>query len=268
MLPKIGIDPAEFGVQTDGFKKAVNVYTDGADMLPGATPEYNLWSSLPLLSTYDMGIFSCNCTESLSYGDPAFKAVTDYLDQGGRIFTTDYQYTWYRYSPDPQLGAASATNLTTTGIGTVQGGAPIGNDPLNLNTTFPKGLALAQWLAKVFPASPYGQVNCDVVFDNVTSLNTKAQTFASSTPGPDPRVFTVNTPVGVPEAQQCGKGVHIDAHVDTNGADSVACNGTTCYPNTCTDPLTQGEAMFAFFFFDLASCVQTEPPPPPPPPPQ
>ena len=126
MLPKVGLDPAEFGTQTDGPKKAVNVYTDGADGIPATTPEYNLWSNLALLSTYDMGVFSCNCGESLTYGDPAFKAVTDYLDNGGRIFTTDFQYTWYRYSPDPQLGAASSANLSATGIGTIPGGAPGG----------------------------------------------------------------------------------------------------------------------------------------------
>ena len=91
------------------------------DMIPGTTPEYNLWSSLSLLSTYDMGIFSCNCEESLSYGDAAFAAVTDYLDNGGRIFTTDFQYTWYKYSPDPNIGETSAGS-PVTGLGSIAGG--------------------------------------------------------------------------------------------------------------------------------------------------
>jgi hypothetical protein len=92
------------------------------------------------------------------------------------------------------------------------------------------------------------------------------------------RVFTVNTPVGVPTTQQCGKGVHIDAHItaSTQGeADFVGCNGASgavgsagCYPLTCTNPLQEDEAMFAFFFFDLASCIQNEGQPPVVPPPQ
>jgi hypothetical protein len=189
--------------------------------------------------------------------------VTDYLDRGGRIFTTDFQYTWYRYSPDPQL----------RGIGTIQGGAPAADSWFNLNTGTPKGAALARWLVTVFPTtSSYGQVTCDRAFDNVTSLSTKATTYATSAPGPDPRVFTVNTPAGLSPAQQCGKGVHIDAHVDVNLTDTVGCalddGGTNqCYPATCTNPLSQGEALFAFLFFDLASCIQDEPPPPVPPPP-
>ena len=315
MLPKIGIDPSEFGVQADGFKKAVNVFSSGSDALPGTTPASALWSDLTLLKTYDMGIFSCECSESLdtkgvlaSQIDPAtgapttlppsadFTTVTNYLDQGGRIFTTDYQYTWYRYSPDPQLGAVSAANLSTTGIGVIPGGAPSGDNPLLLNESFPKGLALGQWLTTVFPATPLvtpdggaldgggSGVMCDYVFDNISSVNAKPQLWASSDssgnnkPGSfDPRVFTVNTPVGVPTAQQCGKGVHLDAHITSpmpgGGGDYVGCStladgGSGCYPSTCEGVFKEDEAMFAFFFFDLASCIQNEGAPPAPPPPK
>jgi hypothetical protein len=76
----------------------------------------NLWGSATNIATYDMAIFSCECSESPltkgSYGSPAFAIVNDYLDEGGRIFTTDFQYTWYRYSPDPTLGA-SKTAMTS-----------------------------------------------------------------------------------------------------------------------------------------------------------
>jgi hypothetical protein len=77
-----------------------------------------------------------------------------------------------------------------------------------------------------------------------------------------PRVFTVDTPVGKPTAMQCGRGVHLDAHIDS---DQTVGPG---YPaKGCTEPLAPAEAMFAFFFFDLASCIQDETQPPKPPPP-
>jgi len=288
MLPKIGIDPNEFGYQADGYAKAVNVYwggDTGTSPLPNATPAMNLWGDATQLKTYDMSIFSCECQESAAtkgtYGSPSFQAVTSYLDAGGRIFTTDYQYTWYRYSPDPNLGLTMPggippTDLLDTGIGQINGGAPEGVNPIVLDTSFPKGLALAQWLQMVFPTSPYGQVKLDVVFDNITSLNMKPQVWANSAailnrpPGTRPRVFTVNAPVGQPVAQQCGKGVHIDAHINVGGVgNDVACDSPgTCYPYTCTQPLKQDEAMFAFFFFDLASCIQEESQPPVPPAPK
>ncbi len=160
MMGKLGIDPAEFGVQSDGYNKAINVYSSAGDFgssdgFSNTTQASALWSSLTLLKTYDIGVFSCECAHvegvSASSIDPIqgtptslpasadFAAVTQYLDQGGRIFTTDFQYTWYKYSPDPQLGAALASNLDNTGIGTFVGGAPSGNNPLTLNETFPKG---------------------------------------------------------------------------------------------------------------------------------
>jgi len=292
MLGKLGIDPTEFGVQSDVYKKAINVYSSGSggfsDGLSNTTPATTLWSSSTLLQTYDMGIFSCECSEAPdtkgTYGGPNFQTVTDYLDQGGRIFTTDFQYTWYKYSPDPQLGAASA-GTNTTGIGDIAGGAPNGNNPMALNTAFPKGLALAQWLTAVFPANPLvspdggplgtADVSCDSIWDNIQSLNSKPQLWATA--DSTPHVFTVNTPVGIDAGSQCGKGVHLDAHIteaSQGSADFVGCNsgsGTVgsagCYPLTCTNPLKEDEAMFAFFFFDLASCIQNESVPPAPPPP-
>ncbi len=240
MMGKLGIDATEFGVESDGAKKAINVYSSNSegftDGFTNTTQASGLWTNLPLLETYDMGIFSCECSEAPdtkgTFGGAAFQAVTDYLNHGGRIFTTDFQYTWYKYSPDPNLGAVSGTS-PDTGMGVIPGGAPGGDNPLLLNETFPKGLALAQWLTKVFPANPLVQpdggpdpdsgtagVTCDYVFDNVSSINAKPQLWATSDssgdskPGVyDPRVFTVNTPAGVPLAQQCGKGVHIDAHI-------------------------------------------------------
>jgi len=288
MLPKVGIDPAEFGYQADGYAAAINIYNgSGGGTGLAATAADSLWSSSTLLMTYDMGIFSCECSEALgtkggSASAPEFGLVTDYLNAGGRIFTTDFQYTWYKYSPDPALGG-TPVGSDTTGIGDVIGGAGPGGNPISLVTTFPKGAALAQWLKTVFPTDMYasaGEVYPDYVFGNIVSLNSETLTWAGSgstdefdSPGTGPavpRVFTVDTPAGAPTAKQCGRGVHIDAHVDNPGTggdtDTVGCNGSTCYPNTCATPLKPDEAMFAFFFFDLSSCIQDETAPPQPPP--
>jgi hypothetical protein len=274
MLPKVGIDPAEFGYESDGYAKAVNVYNAYSEgtvtPLPAATPATNLWNRLPTLKTYDMAIFSCECEEGPDQSAPSYQAVTSYLAEGGRIFTTDFQYTWYKYSPDANL----------SGIGTIPGGAPSGGTPFNLDTNFPKGLALADWLELVYPTGTYAEITPDSAFANVTSLTNTPETWASSPGVPGvgatgPRVFTVNTPVGKPVSGQCGKGVHIDAHVNepgTGGTDYVGCGlgGVmgACYPSTCMSPLKEAEAMFAFFFFDLASCIQNEGQPPQPPAPQ
>jgi hypothetical protein len=292
MLPKVGIDPSEFGGQADGYSKAVNVYT-GANTFggdPSWTAAENLWGSpsgsLPStgqgnLMTYDLAVLSCECEEAPqtkgTAGSPTFAWMTDYLNAGGRIFTTDFQYTWYKFSPDTNLGGGSVSD-PTIGIGEIQGGAPGGGDPMTLVTTFPKGLALAAWLKNIysgvplpsgvtFPANPEaeaGEISPDAMFSNIQSLSsTKTVTWANSPDPTGPRVFTVDTPVGQPVAKQCGRGVHIDVHVDQD-SEEVGSG----YPTTgCGTPLKPDEAMFAFFFFDLSSCIQNETAPPAPPPP-
>jgi hypothetical protein len=253
MLPKVGIDASEFGLESDGATKAVHVYNGNATLgSPGPGPLNSaraLWNDVTKLKAYDLTILSCECEEAqgaggtASKGPAAFKAMTDYLAAGGRIFTTDFMYTWYRYSPD-------AT----------------GGKPMLIDTTFPKGKALGDWLATVTPGSN-NQVNPDVVWGNIISTDpTKSQQWATSgAPLAGPRVFSVNVPVGVPADQQCGKGVHIDAHINNPGIGSTDVIDTT-YPAGCSSQLKEGEKLLAFFFFDLASCIQNETETPKPPP--
>jgi hypothetical protein len=283
MLPKLGIDPMEFGAQADGTKKAVNVYQGSGGGVPaGATPAMSLWGDATVLNTYDLAIFSCECDEAPSskgggFGAAPFGIVTDYLNAGGRILTTDFQYTWYKYSPDPNIGEATAGS-STIGLGEIIGGAPGGGSPMTLVTTVPKPTALAAWLKNTFSGVPLpsgatfpldsysqmGEVEPDVMFSNIQSLDpTKTVTWASSPTPEGPRVFTVDTPVGVASDKQCGRGIHVDAHVDTTTGQTVGPG----YPTTgCTTTLKADEAAFAFLFFELLSCVLDELVAPTPPP--
>jgi len=258
MLPKVGIDPSEFGNETDGPSKSVHVYSGSGGSGPsGTTAAQNFWNDSGKMKAYDMIILSCECSEHLEnkgggQNGAAFGAMTDYLAAGGRIFTTDFMYSWYRYSPNAEL--KSATNM--------RGGAPIGASPMIIDTSFPKGKALSDWLASA-AGIPGGSVKPDVVFSNVISNDpAKSQQWAQSGSPSEPRVFSVNVPVGVPADQQCGKGVHIDAHINQGGGDSVG----TSYPTSCAAPIKPAENLLAFFFFDLASCIQNEAEPPKPPP--
>jgi hypothetical protein len=275
MLPKIGLDASEFGSGKDGFAKAVNIYKAGGAQAPAAATDASpFWKDVNQLKTYDLVLLSCEGTEN--YGSTkdasSMQAVNDYLNAGGRIFTTDYMYTWYKYSPDTAM--KSVSNIT--------GGAPVEGstipglsgpgDPLTIDTSFPKGAAWAQWMKTIFPMSPTvknNQVMMDVVFGNLQSTDmAKAQVWGRSVNQTGstmyPRIQTVNVPVGAAADKQCGKGVHIDAHVDSPGAPNTD-TVTSSYPMGCTHPLSEGEALLAFFFFDLASCIQNDSQPPPPP---
>lgn len=258
MLPKIGIDPSEFGVQSDGASKAVHLFKGAMGNGPTGAPAADaLWSDKSNMMPYDMLILSCECSEALASkggntNAAQFGAMTDYLEAGGRIFTTDYMYTWYRYTPNAAFRSAAS----------IRGGAPAGGNPITIDTSFPKGQALADWLAAVGAGG--ATITADAVFGNIESVDpAKAQQWATSgNPLAGPRVFTVNLPVDVPVDQQCGKGVHIDLHINQVGSDQV----DATYPAGCGSTLKPAENLLAFFFFDLASCIQNDAEPPKPPP--
>ncbi len=255
MLPKVGIDPSEFGTESDGPSKAIHIYKGSGGGGPNSAPEAGtaLWNDSKKMMQYDMLILSCECSEALeskggSNHAAHFGEMTDYLTAGGRIFTTDFMYTWYKYSPNGDLST----------IGDIPGGAPIGGDPMSIDTTFAKGKALGDWLQAV-GVSP-SNVSADAIYSNIHSLDpARTQTWANSPNPQGPRVFTVNLPIGLPVEQQCGRGVHIDAHV--NNTDTVG----ESYPSGCNTALKPSENMLAFFFFDLASCLSDDKQPPKPP---
>jgi hypothetical protein len=260
MLPKVGIDPAEIGGPGDA-NKAVHVYNGSGGQAPSFSGNASsLWSDANLMKKYDMLVLSCECYEALdtkggSAKSPDFAEMTDYLKAGGRIFTTDFMYTWYKYSPDGDLNT----------IGNIPGGAPGGGSPVQIDQTFAKGKALADWLQTV-GVSPTN-VTADAIFSNIHTLDSaRTQTWATSPDGfggtgaIQPRVFTVNLPIGLPVDQQCGRGVHIDMHVNTT--DHV----DQSYPaGGCNTALRPAENLLSFFFFDLASCLSDDKQPPKPP---
>lgn len=268
LLPKLGIDASEFGVPGDDLAVTffagdqdppgafgLRIFGDHLKTMPAANA---LWSDVQALAAYDMVLFSCECTENLeNKRATSFEAVTKYLAAGGRVFGTDLQYVWYRYSSDPALQS----------MGKLQEFAPPGDNPVLLDTSFPKGKALADWFSALEPALPYGEVNCSQVFDNFTSVREPpAQIWGRSAvrPGTEqhPRFLTVNTPAGAALDQQCGRAVHLDAHITSTLSGHIV----NSYPLDCGTKFEPGEEILAFFFFDAAACIQDEHEPPRPPP--
>ncbi|HET6282180.1 MAG TPA: carboxypeptidase regulatory-like domain-containing protein [Polyangia bacterium] len=269
LLPKIGIDAAELGVAGDD--KAVAYYRGSSfnlGILPGIIPAANsfgppnmhpateLWNDEAQLGKHDMTLFSCECSEMLSTKSAAsFAAVTNYLAKGGRIFGSHYSYVWLQNTPDTLLSAAVA-------IGTNFG---MGSSPLTVDTSFPKGKALADWMKFVDPAITYGEITSRQVFNNVMSVMPPSALAWASSPtvasGADagvaarPRIITVNTPAGVAADKQCGRAAHLDAHITP---DMVPPAAGAMFPAVCGTDLSKGEEALAFLFFDLSSCIQDD----------
>jgi hypothetical protein len=270
IIPKLGIDPAEYAPgptsSTVKPKVAFSFYSGGNSAAPaGAPPAGPFWSDVNQLKNFDLAMFSCECHEPT--GDAtatSYAAVRQYLEAGGRIFTTDFMYTWYKDSTDTNLNASPWQ---------WPGGAPSGGDPVNVDTTFPKGQAMGDWLYYVSGIVPYkNEVHTypptkDVypvsaaggyVFDNVFAINTKyglewSHSAGGSTNMNHPRIITMGMPSTQPPANQCGKGVHIDFHVD-QAYDHV----DSTYPAGCSASMREPELATTFMFFDISSCIQDD----------
>ena len=265
IMPKIGIDPAEYSPGPTSAstkpKTAVSFYVGGGGFSPsggvlGTAPAKSFWSDANQLKNFDISIFSCECSEAPDSKDAtSYNAVRQYLDSGGRIFTTDFQYTWYKFGPDKDLSNPPWA---------WPGGAPGGTSPFSIIQTFPKGKALADWLFYVSGIDPYksqvttyppvkGEFPVAIPYDNVHGYDKKyGVTWATEADDTDPKFITMNMPSAQPPAMQCGKAVHLDAHISAN--DSV----DSSFPAGCSPSIKETELATIFFLFDLSSCIQND----------
>jgi hypothetical protein len=261
LLPKLGIDLAETGVA--GQDRPFTYYSSAAGTapaentqlaMPGIADPVSLWRSLEQLRKYDMVINSCQCDEEKQEKGPAaFAAVTQYLDAGGRMFNTHYNYDFLKFSPDAMLASEVVPAVRATPH-TIPQAWP---GPAVIDLSFPKGQALADWIAFLDPSLPYGQVPIQEAFGNLTGAN--AQVWALDR-ARRPVFLTMNTPLSAQPVQQCGRLVDMDTHVADEKKDSVTDLAR------CEKTLNKAEHVLAFMLFDLAACIQEDTKPPAPPP--
>jgi hypothetical protein len=259
VLRKIGIDDAEFTLPTGNGR--VQIYRGNGAQIAGNPGESVLTASQDTLNKYDMVLFAC-------WGAPIAKTATDqarlvqYANSGGRAFITHYNYTWLASNPAWQGTAAYQPNQR-----------PWPDDPLtaNIDQSFPKGMAFAQWLQLVGAQSGPGQISIGAPRRDASGVVPPTQRWIYSSTPQTVQHLTFNTPVGAAPANQCGRVLFSDFHVNDAELDD---DETIIFPSECgrDRPLTPQEKVLEFMLFDLASCVApgetpTPPPPAPPPPP-
>jgi hypothetical protein len=241
--------------------------------LPNAT---TLWSNAQKMRGYDIVMFSCEGNEAAPDKNPYTANFEDYVNNGGRAFLTHFHYAWLTQGSPAMQGTA---DFNPGGPAPAQDGVSITGI---VNTSFPKGAALADWLVNVGATPTRGQLE---IFESRASARTAIPPTqdwislprnAADNDNPALQYMTFNTPIGAPPEQQCGRVVdtdlHVGARVQVNGqtlGGDTSVPGTP-YPQGCADtPMSPQIKALEFIFFDLSACVQpdfTEPEPPPPPP--
>jgi len=260
LLRKIGIEDSEFTPEagtgrvnlfagTGGGQRYNNTLNGGASFTQAQT----FWVSSPFLNSYDIVLLACEADQYMNTKPAAaLQALEDYTSLGGRVFASHWQNGWL------QQGTASFQSVATWDFSPAN--PP---DPFNtlIDVTFPKGIALSDWLFNVGASPVAGQLAINQPRDTVASVNTTvAQQWIYGTSPATIEYFTFNTPVGAVPEDQCGRMVFSDLHVSSG--DIVGSD----FPNGCvTTGLSAQEKALLFMLFDLSSCIQPDDDPPCPP---
>jgi hypothetical protein len=249
LLAGIGIDNDEFEAGYADPSKHIHIFkgSGGGPSVNGKAPPNatELWSNVSRMGQYDLAMLSCECGEdNATKGD--LTTMRNFANAGGRVFATHFHYTWMKNN------AAWGSSILDFSTG---GG---GSNPYAVNTSFPKGQALADWLVEVGASSTAGRIDLSDVTSSQRGLasGSPAQVWIGS--GTSGKYYSFNTPVGLPVADQCGRFVFSDVH--SAGISS----GGDAFPGSCS-ALNKQQTALEYMFFDLSSCVQDETKPPEPP---
>jgi hypothetical protein len=251
VLRKIGIADSEFSDPTGNGR--VRFYqgdgNPGVLKSPTTPGEDQLWGTQSVLNQYDMVYFACQGAQ-YDQSATAQQNLINYANAGGRIFATHYSYVWF-YDAAP---------FSSTAMWDVDQMPTFASDPGTglINTGFPEGLALAQWLNGILPGSAFGQIPLSTLrhdFDGVIPPSNLWLTVNDANfSAPVPMHYTFETPVGAPSDQQCGRVLYSDFHVE----DAMVTAGTL-FPTECSNgPMTAQEKMLEFMIFDLGACVSLQ----------
>jgi hypothetical protein len=251
LLRKLGIDDAEFTPPSGDGR--VNLYAaegggdrfepglNGGALFPKAPV---LWDSLVNLMKYDLVLMAC---EGNQYPDKksqvARENIVKYAGIGGRLFFTHWHNVWIEKGPAPWPTLAQfkfQADLPNPSTGTI-------------DTGFPKGLALAEWMVEVGGSKVLGEVALKEGQHTIDAVDPARATRWIDTKAPLPasvQHLSFNAPVDVPADKQCGRVVDSDIHVSSGDMPGVP------FPDGCaTKGLTPQEKVLAFMFFELSACL-------------
>jgi hypothetical protein len=239
ILTKLGVQMSELSGPSGGGR--VHVYTghNGAQLVGGQGDAYALWANLAEMMTYDVILAACECAPyPRNDNGPAYDNVYAYLAGGGRFFASHYQLNFF-------ADAAAKLDFQTAAKWHEWG--TCGMAPYLINTSFPKGKAMADWLFDLFPNTTYGQLQIQacIVEDILGTTTGVSVPWITEQKGAGIGYVSITTPPASPPDQRCGRAVVTDLHVGTMEA-----------------TLTEQEAALVFMLFDLGTCVQDDTKPP------
>lgn len=251
-LPKVGLDMSEF-TNPDGGGR-INLfagvaggsrYAGGADFPQAST----LWASPESLATYDIVLLACEGDwHPETKGAAALQAMADYTSLGGRVFASHWHNYWVENGPAQFPTVANFEHQ-----------ADLANpfDAL-VDTSFPKGLAMSEWLVNVGASDAPGVLRISEAQHTINTVNPALSTRWIYSDNPTSvQYLSFNTPLEALPEEQCGRLVLSDIHVSSGDAIGQP------FPDGCgNDELSPQEKALLFMLFDLSACITPDDEPP------
>ena len=265
LLRKIGISDGEFTPETGSGR--VNLFAGGThngtamSMNSAGTNAYDpslnsgatftaaetWWESVDNLNMYDIILHSCEGvadTNDTNKSMNARQALQTFADAGGRVFASHWHNYWIEHGVAPWPTVANFNHQSD----------PKSPFTGTIDTSFPKGQALSDWLVNVGASTTAGQLVIQGAKHTVDTVNMQAQRWIYSTTPTSTQYFSFNTPVN--GASACGKVVFSDLHVSSGSGGGDTSSPAKPFPTGCiTTDLSPQEKALEFMLFDLSSCV-------------
>jgi hypothetical protein len=286
LMARIGLPASEY-VAGPGGTGHIHVFSGGDPMATGGrgsigqiespgwsstapASDTNLWDTVDHLMPYDILLLSCEGGETYN-ANPA--ALEQYLDNGGRAFSSHFHYAWFAgplqtkqaYSAPADWGGSLATWTGGAGDDGAQANGIIIQTLNGNGMPFPKGVAFFNWLTGVNALGVTGAppMELPMIPPKLNAMvgtgNTPSQPWVKDDMYGNASYFSFDTPVNLnppPPGPDpgggpiyCGRAVYSDLHV--SGAQATADPSPGC---TNAD-LTPQEKALEFMLFDLSSCV-------------
>ncbi len=264
-IRKLGIADSEF--TTDAGSGRVNLFAGGqpaptasgqgatsfsAGLGGAAFPDATgLWGNPAKLMSYDIMLLSCEGSQYATTKAPFVGNIKAFADAGGRIVAGHLQFYWLRNGPAPWPSTATYLGAGVTPPSPLTG---------SVNSTFPGGAALADWLLGVGASTTRGTLDFFGAELSVSGVNPPTQAWITQGNPTATTLLTFNTPVEAAAQDQCGRVTFADMHMKSviasqNGKDTS--DPTRPFPTGClATVLSPQEQALAFLFFDVGSCVQ------------
>ncbi len=208
------------------------------------------------LNNFDMVMFPCQggvpVSTTASVANASYSNLENYVNAGGRVFATHWSQGWLNDNEPANGGAITATSPFQSVAAWTMGTNIGSNETATINTTgFSDAGTLSQWLVDTGQSTTPGEITLNSTFENMTAVNAPAVEWMSLA-GPVVMQLSFDTPLNQPAANQCGRVLYNDYHVE---AAVPGENGNMVnFPLECnTAPMSAQEKVLEYSLFDLSA---------------